>query len=293
MSDGIPLISSPHPLSAAQIDPGWGRISPVLTWLSRCRQEWPLRPLVERHVVLFTEPTTNTDQDGNTHLPVHTDDEAPAVEETASSRVEILRSLSQDTACMHLASSSGRALADRLIDSGAEILIPALCGEVRQVCALIGALSNTEPVALVNPLLDVETWQEEVAELRGLMFAIRTDHADPYTMLSKVKAPLLRELMEFMQQAALRKTPMLIDSPSSVLATLLAEQITPGVRQWTYLADAPDNPAMRAATRELVMTPMNSLGINIIEGAGALSALRFLDPIIEASDPSGQQGVAR
>lgn len=292
MSDGIPLISSPLPLSSARVNPGWGRCVPALAWLSRCRQEWPLRPITERYVALFSEAVTESDLCDAAEGSEHTADSAQPAGEGASSREEVLRSLCQDTAQLHIASSDGRKLADGLIDSGAQILIPALCGERRQVTALIGAVSNTEPVALVDPLLGVESWQEEVAELRRLMFSVRTDHADPYTMLKKVEAPLVREMMEFIQQAALRKTPMLIDSPSSLLATLLAERITPGVRQWTFLADAPDSPATRAVTEELVMTPMNNVGITMTEGAGALSALRLLDSIIEAENPGELAGAA-
>ena len=82
----------------------------------------------------------------------------------------------------------------------------------------------------------------------------------------------------FLAQAALRKTPVILDGLVVTAAALVANDLAPGAREWWVAGHRSAEPAHRIALRHLDLDPLLDLSMRLGEGSGALTAL----PLVQA-----------
>src|SRR5439155_5668596 len=128
----------------------------------------------------------------------------------------------------------GRALADEEVDAGADLLIPASLGvgATTPAATLVAALTNTEPVAVIGrgSGIDDAGWIRKAAAVRDALRRARPHVRDPLTLLRVAGGADVAALTGFCVQAALRRTPVLLDGLVVGAAALLADELAKGAR---------------------------------------------------------------
>lgn len=195
----------------------------------------------------------------------------------------------------------GKRIADQEIDAGADLLIPGDLGvgATTVAAAVVGTLTRTEPVAVVGPGSGVndDIWKRKVTVLRDAMFRARTLREQPLDVLRTVSSPDFAALVGFIGQAAVRRTPVLLDGAPVTAAALVTDLLAPGARAWFIAGQLSPEPAHLLALQKLGLTPLLALNMSTGQGAGALAALPLITAACElvadeASAAAGAQAVA-
>ena len=177
----------------------------------------------------------------------------------------------------------GRQIADDEVDSGADLLIVGDMGigNTSAATALVASLTNTEPVLAVGrgTGVDDEGWCRKTAAVRDAMYRSRSVRNDPVALLAACGGADLAAMAGFCAQAAVRRTPLLLDGLVVTAAALVAERLAPGARLWWQAGHRSPEPAHALALAELDLTPIVDLGLRLGEGTGAAVAL----PIVRAA----------
>ena len=104
------------------------------------------------------------------------------------------------------------------------------------------------------------------------MFRARKDKGDVLTLMRKVTSPELAAMAAFLAQAAVRRTPIVLDGVVVTAAALLAERLAPGARAWMQAGHRSAEPAHTFALESLKLEPLLDLGLRLGEGSGAAAA---------------------
>ena len=172
---------------------------------------------------------------------------------------------------------TGIAIADAAVDEGADLLIAGDLGigNTTPAAALIGAVTNSEPVVVVGrgTGIDDEGWKLKVAAVRDAMFRVRRLRNDPVEVLRRISSPDMTVMAAFLAQAAVRRTPVILDGVVVTSAALLADQLAPGARDWWVAGHKSAEPAHALALRHLDKEPLLEYGMRLGEGSGAVAAL--------------------
>ncbi len=178
---------------------------------------------------------------------------------------------------------AGRRVADEEVDAGADLLIAGDMGIGNTTAAttLIAALTGTEPVLTVGrgTGIDDAAWSRKTAAVRDALYRSRAVHSDPVALLAACGGADLAAMAGFCAQAALRRTPLLLDGLVVTAAALVAEQMAPGARLWWQAGHRSPEPAHTLALTQLGLDPIVDLGLRLGEGTGAAVAL----PIVRAA----------
>ena len=176
--------------------------------------------------------------------------------------------------------SVGRALADEEVDSGADLLVPATLGvgATTPASVLVAAITGAEPVAVVGrgSGIDDETWMRKAAAVRDARRRARPHARDPLDLLRVAGGADLAVVAGFLVQAALRRTPVLLDGLVVGAAALVADELAHGAREWWLLAQRSPEPAMTLAAEHLGLPPLLDLHVRLEDGSGALAAVPLL-----------------
>lgn len=182
--------------------------------------------------------------------------------------------------------SAGRQIADEEVDSGADLLIAGDMGIGNTTAAttLIAALTRTEPVAAIGrgTGIDDHGWMRKAAAVRDALYRARKVTDDPVGLLRICGGADLAAMAGFCAQAALRRTPVLLDGMVVTAAALVAEDLAPGARAWWQAGHRSTEPAHNLALRQLELDPIVDLGMRLGEGTGAAVALPVLRAAIAA-----------
>jgi nicotinate-nucleotide--dimethylbenzimidazole phosphoribosyltransferase len=174
----------------------------------------------------------------------------------------------------------GRALADEEVDAGADLLVPASLGvgATTPASALVAVLTATEPVAVIGrgSGIDDNGWMRKTAAVRDAMRRARPHLRDPLALLRVAGGADLAVLSGLLVQAALRRTPVLLDGLVVGAAALIAEELAPGAKQWWLAAQRSPEPAGVLVTDRLSLTPLADLGVRLGDGTGAVTAVPLL-----------------
>lgn len=174
----------------------------------------------------------------------------------------------------------GRRIADDEVDTGADLLIAGDMGigNTTAATALVALLTATEPVLAVGRGTGVDDagWCRKTAAVRDAMYRSRSVRNDPVALLAACGGADLAAMAGFCAQAAVRRTPLLLDGLVVTAAALLAEQLAPGARSWWQAGHRSPEPAHALALAELKLTPIVDLGLRLGEGTGAAVALPIL-----------------
>jgi nicotinate-nucleotide--dimethylbenzimidazole phosphoribosyltransferase len=174
----------------------------------------------------------------------------------------------------------GRALADEEVDAGADLLVPASLGvgATTPAATLVAALTNTEPVAVIGrgSGIDDAAWMRKAAAVRDALRRARPHVRDPLALLRVAGGADLAALTGFCVQAALRRTPVLLDGLVVGAAALLADELAKGARDWWLYAQRSPDPAMALVEEHLGLSPVLDLGVRLGDGTGAVAAVPLL-----------------
>jgi nicotinate-nucleotide--dimethylbenzimidazole phosphoribosyltransferase len=198
-----------------------------------------------------------------------------------SGNIAVEDALSADQAAA--AVEAGRRIADDEVDSGADLLIAGDMGigNTTPATTLIAALTDSEPVAVVGrgTGIDDAGWARKTAAVRDALYRARAVSTDPLGLLRVCGGADLAAMAGFCAQAAVRRTPLLLDGVVVTAAALVAEGLAPGARQWWRAGHRSTEPAHGLALGRLELEPILDLGMRLGEGTGAAVAL----PIVRAA----------
>ncbi|NKZ12137.1 nicotinate-nucleotide--dimethylbenzimidazole phosphoribosyltransferase [Mycolicibacterium septicum DSM 44393] len=178
---------------------------------------------------------------------------------------------------------AGRQIADEEVDAGADLLIAGDMGIGNTTAAttLVAALTGTEPVAVVGRGTGIDDlgWMRKAAAVRDALYRARDVTRDPLGLLRVCGGADLAAMAGFLAQAAVRRTPVLLDGLVVTAAALVAEELAPGARAWWQAGHRSTEPAHSLALSHLRLEPIVDLGMRLGEGTGAAVAL----PIVRAA----------
>ena len=176
--------------------------------------------------------------------------------------------------------AAGAAIADAEVDGGADLLVPGQLGVGATTVAavLVAALTETEPVKVIGrgSGIDDPTWMRKITAIRDALRRARPFAGDPVALLAVAGGADVAALTGFLVQAAVRRTPVLLDGVVSAAAALVAQAVAPTAPAWWLAGHRSGEPAHRIALERLELTPVLDLGLRLGEGAGALVALPLL-----------------
>nr|WP_328796254.1 nicotinate-nucleotide--dimethylbenzimidazole phosphoribosyltransferase [Halosaccharopolyspora lacisalsi] len=183
----------------------------------------------------------------------------------------------------HAAVTAGRTIADEEIDGGADLLVAGDMGigNTTPSAVLIAALTANEPVAVVGrgTGIDDNAWMRKTTTIRDALRRARKVVDDPMALLRTAAGADIAALTGFLAQAALRRTPVVLDGVVVGAAAMVAEELAPGARQWWLAGHRSAEPGATMVLDHLDLAPVLELDMRLGEGSGALAAL----PLVTAS----------
>ena len=195
-----------------------------------------------------------------------------------SGDISVEDALTPDEAAAAVA--AGRAIADEEVDAGADLLIAGDMGigNTTPATVLVSALTNTEPVAVVGrgTGIDDAGWIRKTAAVRDALYRAHAVRYEPVDLLRVAGGADLAAMAGFLAQAAVRRTPVLLDGVVVTAAALAAERMAPGARAWWQAGHRSTEPAHSLALAQLELDPIIDLGMRLGEGSGAAVALPVL-----------------
>jgi nicotinate-nucleotide--dimethylbenzimidazole phosphoribosyltransferase len=202
----------------------------------------------------------------------------------ASGNIAVEDALTEDEVAAAL--EAGRRIADEEVDSGADLLIAGDMGigNTTPATVLIAALTNSEPVAVVGRGTGVDDagWARKTAAIRDALYRARNMTTDPVALLRVCGGADLAAMAGFCVQAAVRRTPLLLDGVVVTAAALVAERLAPGAKQWWQAGHRSTEPAHAVALQRLDLDPIVEMRMRLGEGTGAAVALGVLRAAVAA-----------
>ncbi|SEQ66742.1 nicotinate-nucleotide-dimethylbenzimidazole phosphoribosyltransferase [Lentzea xinjiangensis] len=179
-----------------------------------------------------------------------------------------------------LAIAAGRAVADEEVDSGADVLVAGDMGigNTTPAAVLIASLTGSEPVSVVGrgTGIDDQAWMRKTAAIRDALRRARPVISDPVALLATAGGADLAAMAGFLAQAAVRRTPVVLDGVVVGAAAVVAEELAPGAREWWVAGHESAEPAHAIALGHLNLKPLLEFGMRLGEGSGAVAALPLL-----------------
>ncbi|MGV0992509.1 MAG: nicotinate-nucleotide--dimethylbenzimidazole phosphoribosyltransferase [Mycobacterium sp.] len=282
-----------------------GRLEDLSIWVSACQGDCPPKEFSRARVVVFAGDH-GVAQAGVSAYPAEVTAQMVATVEAGRAAINVLAdvagatvrlvdmavgrasgNIAEQDALSHddavAAVQTGRRVADEEIDGGADILIVGDLGigNTTAATALVAALTGAEPVAVVGrgTGIDDAGWGRKTAAVRDALYRTRRLESDPISLLATCGGADLAAMAGFCAQAAVRRTPLLLDGLVVTAAALVAERLAPGAKAWWQAGHRSTEPAHTLALNQLGLEPIVDLGMRLGEGTGAAVAL----PIVRAA----------
>ncbi|MFI9006361.1 nicotinate-nucleotide--dimethylbenzimidazole phosphoribosyltransferase [Actinosynnema sp. NPDC053489] len=287
-----------------------GRLEELGAWVAACQGECPPRPFTRPRVVVFAGDH-GVAKHGVSAYPPEVTGQMVANFLAGGAAVNVLANVSgatvrvvdlsvdSDTAVGDLkvrrgsgsidredaltreeaerAVETGRKLVDDEVDGGADLLIAGDMGigNTTPAAVLIAALTGSEPVAVVGrgTGVDDQGWMRKTAAIRDALRRARPVINDPVALLATASGADLAAMAGFLAQAAVRKTPVILDGVVVGAAAVVAEELAPGARDWWVAGHRSAEPAHTLALGHLSLEPLLEFGMRLGEGSGAVAAL--------------------
>lgn len=172
---------------------------------------------------------------------------------------------------------AGRTIADDEVDGGADLLIAGDMGigNTTPSAVLIAALTGAEPVAVVGrgTGIDDTAWMRKATAIRDALRRAKRVLGDPVALLRTSAGADLAAMAGFLAQAAIRRTPVVLDGVVVTAAAGVADQLAPGAKQWWVAGHRSVEPAHTLILDHLKLKPLLELDMRLGEGSGAVAAL--------------------
>jgi nicotinate-nucleotide--dimethylbenzimidazole phosphoribosyltransferase len=175
---------------------------------------------------------------------------------------------------------AGIAIADEEVDAGADLLMPGDMGigNSTPAAVLVAAMTRAEVAAVVGrgTGIDDRTWMRKAAAVRDALRRTRPVQGDPVQVLATAGGADFAAMTGFLLQAAVRRTPVLLDGLVSGACALVAWRMAAQASDWWLAGHRSTEPAHTRALDWLQLEPIIDLGLRLGEGSGALIALPVL-----------------
>jgi len=173
--------------------------------------------------------------------------------------------------------AAGRRIVDEEVDGGADLLVAGDMGigNTTPAAVLIAALTGSEPVAVVGRGTGVDDhgWMRKTAAIRDALRRARKVSGDPVALLRTAGGADVAATAGFLAQAAVRRTPVVLDGVVVGAAAAVAEELAPGAHRWWVAGHQSAEPAHGLVLDHLGLKPLLELGMRLGEGSGAVAAL--------------------
>ncbi|MTD13120.1 nicotinate-nucleotide--dimethylbenzimidazole phosphoribosyltransferase [Nakamurella sp. YIM 132087] len=211
----------------------------------------------------------------------------------AAGRIDIEDAMDADL--LDRALTAGKDAADAEVDAGADLLIGTVLSVSASTPAAVLAASITgmEPVDTTSrgSGIDDAAWIRKAAAVRDALFRASRAGAGVTTLLRVAGGPDIAALTAFLAQAAVRRTPVLVDDVISTACAVLAHRLAPGADAYVISAGAADERSQPRLLEVLGREPLASWSLRAGGGRGALMMVPVLRSALllvptEPSDPS-------
>ena len=178
---------------------------------------------------------------------------------------------------------TGIRIADEEIDSGADLLAVGALGSASATAAavVVSVMTLVEPIKVVGPShpLGDQAWMREVAEIRDTRLKAVVHRHEVEALLIAVASAQLAAITGFLMRAAVRRTPVILDTKIVGAAALLAREISPNAVRWWQAGDRGTDPANLLALAEFSAVALSDLELDLGDGVGAVLAV----PLVRAA----------
>ena len=231
--------------------PGQGRLDEVREWLAAARGGHPAPPLTRPRCVVVGPGQPASELAESLEVGVRTA-EPPAVAD---------------------ALEAGLRLADDEVDSGTDLLIVAAGGSSPAHAVVVSLLTSAEPIALLPrgaAATDTAAWITHAAHVRDTRRAVAGLRRDPAELLVRLGDAQLALTTGLVLQAVVRRTPLILDGTSAVVAGLLIADLVSRASRWWQVADVSPDPVHTRAVAEFDQSPLLNLQITSDDGTAGL-----------------------
>ncbi|MEU8138465.1 nicotinate-nucleotide--dimethylbenzimidazole phosphoribosyltransferase [Streptodolium elevatio] len=178
---------------------------------------------------------------------------------------------------------TGMEVADAEIDSGADLLVigDIGVGSTTAAAVLIGALTGTDAAAAIGrgSGIDDATWIRKCAAIRDALRRARPVLGDPLRLLAVSGGADFAAMSGFLLQAAIRRTPVVLDGVASAASALVVQRIAYRAPDWWLAGHVTPEPSHAKALDRMALEPLLDYKLRYGEATGALLAL----PIVQAA----------
>jgi nicotinate-nucleotide--dimethylbenzimidazole phosphoribosyltransferase len=270
------LVGEPDPAAyeatrAAPRAAALGRLGELAAWVAARQGQSPPADFARAHLVAFAETAPDA-------VAPRLPGAAHVLADQAGVSTGIV---ALDTREAAAALAAGVAAADAEVDAGADLLVAGdLPGPALGTAAagVIAALADVEPVQVIGrgTGLGDQDWTGELVAVRDALRRGRRLVGDPVALLAAMGTPALAALTGFLAQAAVRRTPVVLDGAVSAAAALAARELAPRAPSWWLAGHRSPEPAQRLVLERLRLTPVLDLDMRLGAGTGALLAVPIL-----------------
>jgi nicotinate-nucleotide--dimethylbenzimidazole phosphoribosyltransferase len=176
--------------------------------------------------------------------------------------------------------AAGRAVADAAVDAGAQLLVTGDMGigNTTPAAVLTALLTSSEVVDVVGrgTGIDDQGWMRKAAVVRDAAYRGRARRGHMLDLLAAVGGPDIAAMTGLVVQAAVRRTPVVLDGVVSGAAALVAHRMAFRTVRWMVAGHRSTEPAHGIALDRLGLVPLVDARLRLGEGTGALVAVPML-----------------
>ena len=191
------------------------------------------------------------------------------------------------TAEHQAAFAAGMAVADEHADAGADLLVLSTLatGSSTVAAVLLGALLGLDAASVTGRGSGVDDagWVRKCAAVRDALRLARQHLVDPMALLANSGGAEFSALVGCCLQAAVRRTPVLLDGVSAAAGALAAQRIAYQASEWWQVAQSSTEPGHDQALERLCLDPLldyrvradqvgGVLGVGLLRAAAGLLA---------------------
>ncbi|MQY15335.1 Nicotinate-nucleotide--dimethylbenzimidazole phosphoribosyltransferase [Streptomyces sp. RB5] len=179
---------------------------------------------------------------------------------------------------------TGMAIADEEADAGTDLLVMGdlSVGGTTAAGVIVAALCGTDASVVTGrggSGIDDLAWMRKCAAIRDALRRARPVLGDQLELLQTVGGADLAAMTGFLLQAAIRKTPVVIDGVVGAAAALIGQRAAFRAPDWWVAGQDSGEPAQAKALDRIALEPLLDHGVTSGEGLGAVLAL----PLIQAA----------
>ncbi|MEU5362753.1 nicotinate-nucleotide--dimethylbenzimidazole phosphoribosyltransferase [Streptomyces sp. NPDC005925] len=199
-----------------------------------------------------------------------------------SGRLDVEDTLTRDEA--ESAFRTGVALADEEADSGTDLVVlgDVSVGGTTAAGVLVAALCGTDASVVTGRgglAIDDLAWMRKCAAIRDGLRRARPVLGDQLQLLAAVGGADLTAMTGFLLQSAVRKMPVVLDGVVAAACALVGQRIAFRAPDWWLAGHGSGEPGQAKALDRMALEPLQSHGVTVGEGTGALLAL----PLVQAA----------